>query len=223
MNLSRRRLLSLSAMAGLSTSLSTSLSGCNAVTAVSRASDPLDAYTLSPLAPVTPRGAGQGHIVVELPSTGGELSSDRILIKVSPLQAQYLPEARWAEPVPAMVQTLLVNSLLNQGRFRLVSRVGAGLQPDHTLMTEIQAFQAELTGVAPEGPLADPLRRMPAQVRVEMQLTVIRESDRAIAGTRRFAGLGAVPSDGTAVLIESLDRIVQSVLAEAVAWTRDVT
>ena len=45
-----------------------------------------------------------------------------------------------------MVQTLLVNSLLNRGGFRLVSRVGAGLMPDYTLMTEIQAFQAELTG-----------------------------------------------------------------------------
>ncbi|MCZ7676263.1 MAG: ABC-type transport auxiliary lipoprotein family protein [Roseovarius sp.] len=202
MILSRRALLSLSAAAGLS--------GCGAVSAVSRASNPLDTYTLSPLGPAGARPGSTRHLVVELPTSGGELATDRILIKVSPLQAEYLPDARWSEPTPAMVQTLLVNSLLNRGGFRLVSRVGAGLEPDFTLMSEIQAFQAELSG--PD--LAS------AQIRVQLQMTLIRESDRAIAGTRRFSGTEAVASDSTVALIAGLDRATQSMLADAIGWVQ---
>jgi cholesterol transport system auxiliary component len=205
MILSRRSLLSLAAATGLS--------GCGALSAVTRASEPLDTYTLSQLDPVAPRPGGTGHLVVELPTAGGELATDRILIKISPLQAEYLPEARWSEPTPAMVQTLLVNSLLNRGGFRLVSRVGAGLLPDYTLMTEILAFQAELSGAAPAA----------AQVNVSVQLTLIRESDRAIAGTRRFESAAAVASDSTVALVAGLDAAMQTVLADAVVWVRQVT
>lgn len=198
MTLSRRNLLSLFAGAGLS--------GCSTLSAVSKASDPLDTYTLSPLEPEGGRSKGTGHLVVELPTSGGEMATDRILIKISPRQAEYLPEARWSEQTPAMVQTLLVNSLLNQGGFRLVTRVGAGLKPDHTLMSEIQAFQAELIG-------SDL-----AQVRISLQMTLIQEFDRSIAGTRRFDTTVAASSDSTEALISALDEAMQSVLANAIGW-----
>lgn len=219
MILSRRRLLALSAAA--------SLSGCGAVSAVSKASAPLDTYTLSPLAPLPARGAGSGHLVVELPTTGGELAGDRILIKVSPTQAEYLPDARWSEPVPAMVQTLLVNAVLNQGGFRLVSRVGAGLMPDYTVMTEIQALQADLrpAPVTVTDGLAAGRTSGAAGifVRVMLQMTVIRETDRAIVATRRFEAGAEVPSDATPALVASLDGAMLAVLAEATDWLRRVT
>lgn len=186
MILSRRNVLSLWAAAGVS--------GCGAVSAVSRASDELDAFTLSSLPPTGARGAGRGHLVVELPTSGGAFATDRILIKASPQQAQYLPGARWSEPTAAMVQTLLVNALLDRGDFRLVTRVGAGLMPDHTLMTEILAFQAELTGAASE----------PARTRILLQMTLIRESDRAIVATRRIAATAGVISDSTLALIPTV-------------------
>jgi cholesterol transport system auxiliary component len=203
MTLSRRHLLSFSAAA--------CLSGCSAVSAVSRASEPRNTYTLSPLGPVAARPAGAGHLVVELPTSGGELSTDRILIKISPRQAEYLPDARWSEPIPAMVQTLLVNSLLNRGGLHLVTRVGAGLRPDHTLMCEIQAFQAELI---------DPDL---AQIRISLQTTLIRESDRSIAGTRRFDATVASSSDSTVALIAGLDEAMQSVLGDVVGWVQGLT
>lgn len=202
---SRRRFMSLGVMAGLP--------GCSALSAVDSASDPLDTYTLSPLQAEPLRTGGDGHLVVELPTSGGELATDRILIKVSSRQAEYLPGARWSEPTPAMVQTLLVNSLLDQGGLRLVSRVGAGLMPDFTLMTEILAFQAELFDVTPAT----------AQVRVSLQLTLIREADRAIAQTRRFESMASVPSDTTVALVAGLDAAMQSVLGDAVVWVREVT
>lgn len=200
MTLSRRNLLVLSAGAALS--------GCGAVSAISRASAPLDTFALTPLGPAGGRPGGSRHLVVELPTSGGELATDRILIKVSPLQAEYLPDARWSEPAPAMIQTLLVNTLVNRGGFGLVSRVGAGLMPDFTLMTEIQAFQAEVTGPNQ------------AQVRIVMQMTLIRETDRRIAGTRRFATTAAAGSDDTPEVLAALDAAMQRLLGEVVGWVR---
>lgn len=203
MILSRRRFLSLTAAANLS--------GCSAVSAVSRASDPLDTYTLSPLQSDGTRAGGGGHLVVELPTSAGELSTDRVLIKITPRQAEYLPDARWSEPTPAMVQSLLVQSLLNRGGLELVTRVGAGLTPDYTLMAEVQAFQAELTG--PDQ----------AQVRISMQMTLIRESDRSVAGIRHFENTAKVTSDSTAALIEGLVGVTQLVLGRIVVWVQTLT
>ncbi|MEB3418717.1 ABC-type transport auxiliary lipoprotein family protein [Salipiger marinus] len=203
--MSRRRILSLS--------LLSALPGCGALTAVSKASEPLDTYTLSPLTSGPPLRGGEGHLVVELPTSGGELATDRILMKVSARQAEYLPEARWSEPAPAMMQTLLLTGLLYRGGLRLVSRAGAGLMPDFTLMTELLALQAELPGPVPGS----------ARIHVAVQLTLIRESDRAIAGTRRIDSMRTAPSDSTAALIAGLDEAMQMVLAEAVDWVRGAT
>ena len=99
------------------------MAGCGAI---SKASAPLDAYTLSPLPVSTPARATSRHLVVELPTSSGALATDRILIKPNPLQAQYLPKGQWVEPAPMLLQNLLVASLQNSGAFRLVGRDGAG-------------------------------------------------------------------------------------------------
>lgn len=183
------------------------LSGCSAISAVSDASAQMDAYTLSPYAPESGPVAGSGHLVVELPTSAGALATDRILIKPLPFQAQYLPDGRWSEPSPALVQTLLVASFQNKGGFRLVGRNGAGLMPDHTLMTELQAFQAE------------PAEAGPFTVRISAMMTLIRESDRRIMASRRFASEATVATDDTLALVSGFDRAMQSVLQEAVQWT----
>jgi cholesterol transport system auxiliary component len=186
------------------------LSGCGAVGAVSDASARMDAYTLSALSPGSGATGGRRHLVVELPTASGALATDRILIKPLPFQAQYLPDGRWSEPTPALLQTLLVTSFQNTGGFRLVGRTGAGLMPDFTLMTELQAFQAEPTGTA-AAPLA---------VKVSVMMTLIRESDRRIVATNRFASTVTVASDKTLDLVAGFDAALQIILQEAVQWTR---
>ncbi len=189
------------------------LSGCGALGAVSDASAPLDAYTLTPYAPGQIPSLGRRHLVVELPTSGGALATDRILIKPVPFQAQYLPDGRWSEPTPALLQSLLVASFQNAGGFRLVGRTGAGLMPDYTLMTEIQSFQAE-----PAGPAAEPLI-----VRIGVMMTIIRESDRQIIAARPFVASANVASDDTAAVVAGFDSALQTVLREAVQWTNGRT
>jgi len=185
-------------------------SGCGALSSLSQASAELSSYTLSPAGSSGTAAAGRGHLVVELPSSGGALGTDRILIKPIPFQAQYLPDGQWSEPAPDLVQTLLVASFQNLGGFRLVGRTGAGLMPDYTLMTELRDFQAEPDGTE-DGRFT---------VTVSTNMTLIRESDRRIVSSRLFSATATVGSDDTLVLVSGFDRALQTVLQEAVLWTR---
>ncbi len=184
--------------------------GCAALGSINEASVELDAYTLSPLglADSTPRNL---HLVVQLPTSAGALATDRILIKPSALQAQYLANGRWTDPAPVLVQTLLLASLQNQGGFSLVDRDGSGLMPDFTLTTELQEFQAEpATGAA-------------VTVRVSAAMTLIREDDLSIVATRRFSASAMAQTDGTADLVVAFDVALREVMADIVSWTRAQT
>jgi cholesterol transport system auxiliary component len=189
--------------------LSLALSGCGAIGAVSDATTEMDAYTLSPVAAAATPATGTRHLVVELPTTSGALMSDRILIKPIPYQAQYLPDARWSEPTPALLQTLLVASFQNTGGFRLVGRTGAGLMPDVTLMSELLSFQAE--------PVSAPDAAM--TLRVSVNMTLIGETDRRIIATRRFSVETTVASNDTPAIIAGFDSATRSLLQDAVKWT----
>ena len=185
-----------------------SLGGCAALTSVNDASVELDAFTLAPLAVVETQ-LRPVHLVVQLPTSSGALATDRILIKPSVLQAQYLPDGRWTDPAPVLVQTLLLASLQNAGGFQLVDRDGGGLLPDFTLMTELQDFQAEPTG--PESPVT---------VRLRVAVTLIRESDLSIAASRQFSATAVAATDDTLALIVAFDTAMRSVLGDVVGWTR---
>lgn len=56
------------------------------------------------------------------------------------------PMAAGPKPAPALVQPFLVASFRNLGGFRLVGRTSAGLMPGYTLMTELQALNADQVG-----------------------------------------------------------------------------
>jgi cholesterol transport system auxiliary component len=180
------------------------LSACSAL---GQASAPLDAYTLQPL-PAVQGPSGSRHLVVELPTASGALTTDRILIKPTPLQAQYLPKGRWVDPVPELVQTLLVASLQNAGGFRLVGRDGAGMTPDFVALVEVNDFQAE----AP-----DPATHQ-TPVHVGLTLTLLNETDRHLIGSRRFDGTAMSANSKTLTVVSAFDAATRQVLTDAVTW-----
>jgi len=184
------------------------LNGCGALSAVTTAAEPLDAFTLSPLTHTDHSRSGL-HLVVEVPTASGAIGTDRILFKPGPLQAQYLPDGQWVEPAPVLMQTLMVDSLQNTGPFLRVGRDGAGLLPDYTLITELTDFQAE------EG--------TPQIARVGMSVTLIRESDRGIVMTRRFETTAPASAPSTAGLIAAFASAASEMLQEVVAWTSAMT
>lgn len=196
----RALLLSLSAMA--------LLPGCSALSALSGAATPLDAYDLNaPASPVQARSTSSRQLVVELPTAPGALTTDRILIRPHPLQAAYLPDGKWAEEVPIMLQTLMVRSFEDSNAFRYVGRRPLGASGDYALLTEVTDFQAE---AGPEGNTAT--------IRLRLTARLVREDDAQVISSRSFTQSAEVASTENLALVEGFNIANQALLTDVTTW-----
>ena len=185
------------------------LAGCSALSALGDATKALDVYELQvPAALPVARGPLAREVVVELPSTGGALETDRIMIRPSPLQAEYLPGARWSDPTPVMLQTLMLRTLNDSQGLRYVGRRPLGTSGDYAIVTELTEFQA----VATDGGKG-------ATIRLQMTARLVRESDAAIVATRTFRASAAADSTKTLPLVQAFDRAGQQMMLDFARWT----
>lgn len=189
------------------------LSGCSAISAVGSATTPLDAYDISVPANLPRAGGGpvSRDIIVEVPTTGGALNTERILIRPTPLEAQYLPGARWTDTLPVMLQTVFVRSLQQTGGARFVGRRPIGLGGDFAILTEITDFQA---AIGPDGSTVT--------TRVRFAATIVREADAQVVASRVFEVDGVAPSTATLDVVTTLDRSMASLMPDFVTWVMGV-
>lgn len=185
------------------------LGGCAAISAVSDATTPLDVYELRPPASIAATGGRTlaRDVIVELPTTSGALDTDRIMIRPNALQAQYLPDVRWSETTPVMVQTLMLRAIEATGAVRYVGRTPLGVSGDYAIVTEVVDFQAE----------ADPTSDA-ARVAVRLLVRVVRESDASIVASRSFAASAVAPSTETLSVVEAFDAASGQVMSEFATW-----
>lgn len=184
------------------------LPGCAAISALS--GEPVrDMFELRP--PVdTPRTCGQGsriELVIEPPKTSGSLDSDRIMIRPNALQAEYLGDSRWSDPLPEMFRTLLVRSLGSYDIFRHVGRDPLGLSGDVAMLTEITRFNA---AIGPDGAVS---------VELQVNAQLVEEMTTNIIARRQFNAVVPVASTDTAALVPAFDRAALALLSEMDSWT----
>ena len=188
------------------------LSGCAAISAVSDAATPLDVFELrAPDSIVVSRGRpAPRDVIIELPTTSGALSTDRIMIRPNALQAQYLPEVRWSDPTPVMVQTLMLRSIEATGAVRYVGRTPLGVSGDYALVTEVVDFQAD---VAPETDSAT--------VQITLLVRVVRERDASIVASRRFTASMPSNSTETKAVIDAFSGASDEVFRDLALWVQN--
>lgn len=186
-----------------------SLGGCAAISAVSSAATPLDVYELRAPAGIvaTTRAPLPRDVIVEVPTTSGALDTDRIMIRPNALQAQYLPDVRWSETTPVMVQTLMLRAIEATGAVRYVGRKPLGVSGDYAVITEVVDFQAE---VDPAGP--------GATVEMRLLVRVVREQDANIVASRTFAASAPAASTDTLAVIEAFNAASEQVFADFAGW-----
>ncbi|MFD1912807.1 ABC-type transport auxiliary lipoprotein family protein [Halodurantibacterium flavum] len=183
------------------------LPGCAAISALS-GSDPLDVYDLRPAPSLGVASARPTRdLVIEEPTTRGALATDRILIRPNPLQAQYLPDGRWSDETPALVQTQLVRAFEDTGALRYVGRRPLGLSGDYALLSEITDFQAELQ---PDG--------RSALVRIRLSARLVREADTGILGARVFEATALSASTDTLNIVSAFDTAAAALVPQIAAW-----
>lgn len=185
------------------------LAGCSAISALGDAATPMAVLELRPPALVQPAPSRvvARDVIIEVPTTGGALSTDRIMIRPSPLEAQYLPGVRWSEDAPVMVQTLMLRTLDATQSLRYVGRRPLGAGGDFAIVTELVDFQAELS--------ADGLS---ARVDVGMIIRVVRERDVRIVASRTFNASALSPSLDDAALSSAFNTATAQVMTEFADW-----
>lgn len=184
------------------------LGGCSAISALNSAAKPLDAYELRGNQPpeIVSRRSNL-HVIIEPPVVGGALDTDRILIRPTRLQAQYLPDGRWTDKPADMLRTTMVREIDATGAFRYVGRTPLGAGGDYAVLTEITDFQAELT---PPDDIAGTHLRVSAKI--------VREADLQIVAQRVFETRSPAASTETDDLVTSLDRGLSDIVGQITVW-----
>jgi cholesterol transport system auxiliary component len=185
------------------------LASCGAVSALGDAATPLDVIVLQPPADLPVReGRPQSRdIIVEEPTASGALATDRIMIQPGALQAQYLPDVRWSDPAPLMMQTLMLRALDETRAYQYVGRRPLGPSGDFAILTEMVDFQAEL---APDGEAAE--------IVVRIIVRIVRERGADVVATRTFAAREPAASLDDLDLAEAFDAATGRVISEFAIW-----
>lgn len=189
------------------------LSGCSAITALNDVTVPLDVYELRAPANIAASQRAQlaRDVIIELPTTSGALSTDRIMIRPNALQAQYLPDVRWSDATPVMVQTLMLRAVEATGAVRYVGRQPLASNGDFAVVTELVDFQAVVN--------AD---NETASAQLKLIVRVVRESDASIIASRVFDASAPAASTQTVAIISAFDAASSTLFADFANWLPSV-
>lgn len=182
-----------------------SLGGCSAVSSINAAATPLDTYDLSPPIGSTAGGGSGATLLVAVPNAPAPIMSDRIMVKPGVAAVTYLPDARWSDEVPALVQSLLVRSIAATGRMGYVGPNEAGPVPDLALLSRIDAFQVEVTGAA-------------LIARIDISLTLLRDRDQSVIKTEVFRNEITAVNDTPDAIVAAFQAILDAQLPQMATW-----
>ena len=172
------------------------------------ATTPLEAFELRVPADMPQvRSSVRRDLVIETPAAGGALDTDRIMIRPGPLQAQYLPGARWTDTAPVMLQNLMLRAFEDTNALRYVGRRPLGGTGDYVLISELTDFQAELDATG-QG----------VTTRLRMTVRLVREADASIIGSRTIQTVAQAASTDTLAVVQSFDQATGAALQDLTGW-----
>jgi cholesterol transport system auxiliary component len=150
-------------------------------------------------------GGSRAALIVVEPTTVQTLDSDRIIVKDSAGALSFLGGGQWADRVPRLVQTRLIQTFENGSRLGSVARPGERIVPELQLNTDIRSFNIDAASGAAV---------------VEITAKLVGDRTGRVQRARLFsARVPASAVDGPAAA-RALDRALSQVLIEIVRWAR---
>jgi cholesterol transport system auxiliary component len=161
----------------------------------------LDSFDLAPARPA-PARALRGQLRVVEPIAAVNLDSDRILVRSGPERIAALAGARWAAPLPALIQTRLTQTLENAGLLGEVSR-RTSARADYELEVDIRKFE---------------LNAASSQAEVDLAVTIVSASDGRTVAAQAFAASAPVAAASGPEVSTALDGALSTVMTRIVAF-----
>ena len=153
---------------------------------------------------VARRGRIGGQLIVYEPVALAAYDSDRVVVKGGSQGLAYLPGAQWADRLPRLVQTRIIQSFENANHFRSVGRPGDQITATTVLNSEIRAFQI------------DDQTRMAV---VEISAKIIAPTSGQILKAELFRASTPVSAIDATGATAALDESLRSVLQQIVNWS----
>lgn len=149
-------------------------------------------------------GGGGGVLVVAQPTAVQALDSDRLIVKDSSGALSFLGGAQWADRVPNLVQTRLIQTFENGSRIAAVGRPGERIVPDFQLNTDIRAFNIDTAS---------------GQAVVEITAKLIGDRTGKVQRAKLFSARVPAGADGAGAA-QALDQALSQVLIQIARWAR---
>jgi len=183
------------ALAGAAATLSFGLAGCG--------SSSTTAFDLSAPREAARGGRIAGQLIVAEPTSVQAFEAERIVAKDQAGTVSLIGGGQWADRLPRLVQTRLIQTLEGGSRTRAVGRPGDGITGDNQLNTEIRAFNFDA-------------RTGEAVVEISAKLVDLK-SGRVLNG-RLFSARTPVGSANVGEVAPALDKSATTVFVAIARW-----
>jgi cholesterol transport system auxiliary component len=145
------------------------------------------------------------QVLVAPPRALKALDTSYIAVVDSGPVYSYFPKVAWADTLPNVVQTKLVQTLQNTGRLRGVGLPGDGLLIDYQLQTDIRAFELSVEG-ANRGV-------------VEIAARVVNDRNGRTVASKVFRRETPSGSSDVDKAVAAMNRSAEQVFSDIAAWT----
>lgn len=153
-----------------------------------------------------PANSVNWQLLVDTPRTSSALDTNHIVVMPSAGLIEVYPAARWRDPAPILMRSLIVMAFDNDGRIGGVSAVDAGLSGDYALSLELRGFQVELTGSGP-------------QAAVRLTAKLFDHANNRIVATRLFEATAPAASNDVGDAVKAFEQALDEMLPKLVEWT----
>ncbi|GJD94019.1 ABC-type transport auxiliary lipoprotein family protein [Methylobacterium iners] len=154
--------------------------------------------------PATGRGAASARAIVVAEPVGIQpFEADRIIVREPGGGLSFLGGGQWADRLPRLIQTRIIQSLENSGRLRSVSRPGDKIVSEYQLISEIRAFDI----AAGSG-----------EAVVDLSAKLIAEGSGKVVAAKIFQARVPVAKVEAGAAAVALDAALAVVLADVVRW-----
>ena len=144
------------------------------------------------------------QIALPEPTALVAFETQKVLVAPSPGELKPLEEGQWADSVPKLVQTKMVESFENAG-FAHVGKATDGFTPDVQLLLEIRSFEVSLT--------------IPSAAQIEISVKLLG-ADGKIAVERSFRATAATAGVESPAAAAALNEAFQTVARDIVVWAQ---
>lgn len=156
-------------------------------------------YSLSPDANVkTARRPVADQITVEEPMAPRALDVDRVPIGRAANAMQFVPDARFADRIPVLIQRALIEGLEQSGGFKAVASEALGLRSTYAVAGDLRRFGMDN-----------------GQAKLALSISIVQRREGRIVASKIIEGSASAAGEDAASLAAAYERALAQVVTEA--------